>query len=111
MVWGAFSESGKLVLVVMEGTQNSEHYVHALEQYLLPLGAQQPDSQWIFQQDNATIHTSRRTEAWLVEKGVKVMDWPAVSPDINPIEILWGILAQDVYRGARQFQTKKQLNA
>ena len=109
MVWGAFSQHGKSTLAIMEGRQNSEAYVDILRNHLLPFGAQQPDSQWTFQQDNAPIHTSGLTKAWLSEQGIKVMEWPAVSPDLNPIENLWGILARDVYRNARQFQTKEQL--
>ncbi len=46
------------------------------------------DADFIFQQDLAPAHTAKSTKSWLNDHGVGVLDWPANSPDLNPIENL-----------------------
>jgi DDE superfamily endonuclease len=52
----------------------------------------------IFQHDNAPIHTAKKVKSWIQAKGITVMDWPAQSPDINPMENLWSVLKQNVQK-------------
>ncbi len=89
MVWGCTSAYVMGSLHVLEGTMNAERYIKVIEQHMLP-------SRWrlfhgrpcVFQQDNAKPHTAATT-AWLRSRRVRVLNWPAWSPDISPIENIW----------------------
>ncbi|CDF33202.1 unnamed protein product [Chondrus crispus] len=109
MFWGAFCGTKKCELVLLEGNQNAEDYIQTLESYLLPFIDQELNAGWIYMHDGAFIHRAHRVRQFFEEEEVPVMDWPAKSPDLNPIENLWGLLARAVYAGCRQFDNVEEL--
>jgi transposase len=109
MVWAGFSALGKTELAVLVGRQASSHYVYTLSEYLLHFAHRHYGVEFVFQQDNAAIHTSRETMAFFEEQDVQVLNWPARSPDLNTIENLWAIMSRDVYRDGTQYDNVASL--
>ena len=50
----------------------------------------------IFQHDNVRPHTARHTQNILRIHKVNVLQWPARSPDLSPIEHLWDHLGRQL---------------
>jgi len=105
MIWACFCGNKLGPIAFIDGTINSHVYISILQAKLLPfIEALNEDGyrDIVFQQDNAKVHTSKLTSAWLVDlmtqNEFSTMVWPAYSPDMNPIEELWAYLKTELHR-------------
>ncbi len=93
MIWAAMSSAGVGPLCFLKSTVNAVIYQEILEHFMLPSADKlYGDANFIFQQDLAPAHTAKGTKTWFNDHDVTVLDWPANSPDLNPIENVWGIV-------------------
>ena len=111
MIWACFSEHHKSDIVFVSMRLNSSACVSLLNEHLSLFLASDEQPGLIFQQDNAPCHRALNTRRWLQDRNIATMDWPSRSPDLNPIENLWGILVRAVYASGRQFSTIAELKA
>ncbi len=89
MIWGAMSSAGVGPLCFLKTNVTAPIYQYILEHFMLPSADQLfKDADFIFQQDLAPAHIAKSTKSWLNDHVVGVLDWPANSPDLNPIENL-----------------------
>ena len=109
MVWAAFSGMGKTNLCILDGRQNVQSYIKTLKTNLLPLIRRFATESVVYQHDNCPSHTAVATKQWLTKNNIICMDWMSCSPDLNPIENIWAILARQVYADGRQFNNRAEL--
>ena len=110
MFWASFSSQGVGPLHVCDEILNSTRYLEILENVMYPQAHQMySGEEWMLQHDNAPYHTARIIKMGLENYNVQVMMWPPNSPDLNPIENIFGYLKGQVRKC--ETNTKEELIA
>ena len=94
-VWAGISRFGKTRIMMFTGIMKKEFYVHQILTHgLLPFIQRMCPENHRFQQDNDPKHKS----AYAKENKIRYWPTPAESPDLNPIEMMWAELKQNLRR-------------
>lgn len=97
-VWAWISARGPGVCWNIGGSLNTNRYLNILENVLLPSAANVfEQNNFIFQQDNCPVHTARVVQEWFTENNITCLPWCSRSPDLNPIENVWGLMVKKMY--------------
>jgi hypothetical protein len=65
--------------------------------------------EWQLLMDRAPAHTAHSTQQWLRREKIQVVaKWPGSSPDLNPIENVWGWMKNRINK--QDIKTLQQLN-
>ncbi|CAH1975825.1 unnamed protein product [Acanthoscelides obtectus] len=83
---------GRTILKTVRAVEKrAQKCIEEQEESLLPVMEECLTSgqDFVFQQDGAACHTSKKTIKWIEENNVPLLKWVSSSPDLSPIETLW----------------------
>ncbi len=93
-IWGCIGFKGIGSVKINDGRMNQYVYRDILDECLIPTihNFFGDSSSFYFQHDNAPCHTAHSIRTYLEQSNIRVLEWPARSPDLNIIENLWSVI-------------------
>jgi transposase len=103
-VWACFCGRGVGYMYIFNENMDAVLMKKILNANLIPsadlLFDADPPEQWFLLHDNDKKFNSRLVQEFLHNKGVTTIDFPPYSPDLNPMENLWSMVAREVEKHA-----------
>ena len=88
---------------------NRVRYINLIKEQINNHAERISGPDYILQQDNAPVHTSRLVQSHFNENNISILAWPARSPELNIIENFWVELVHGVYANDKQYQHVPEL--
>ncbi|GFW22654.1 transposable element Tc3 transposase [Trichonephila clavipes] len=95
LVWGGIMLGSRTDLHIFDaGSVNRTRYCNEILLPYVRLFRGAMGKQFLFMDDNAPCHRTVAAEQLLESEDIERMDWPARSPDLNPIKHVWDFLGR-----------------
>ncbi|KAA6403671.1 MAG: putative Transposable element Tc3 transposase, partial [Streblomastix strix] len=109
IVHATISQEGLLTVDRMYGKMNAESWSGLLLSEVIPSIHAAHGTNFVQQMDKASVHKKKEIIEHLKSCGFSLLNWPAFSPDLNPVESFWALLVRRVYADGKSYTNEDEL--
>nr|CAH7751246.1 unnamed protein product [Callosobruchus chinensis] len=97
MFWGGIRFNGRTQLICIPGTNTGAYYLQKIINAIVQSLRNEIGDQFIFRDNNVRPHRTRAVQQALGNGNIARLEWPAMFPDMNPIEHVWNYVSRAIF--------------